>query len=412
MTNTVTAMQSSCPILGVKALQTFGALKQVAALSCLLAVAGAPTTLWAGKAPPPPPSNYPYSLRQLSLPAGASSFSANGLNNAGQVVGEADFPNNEWVGCLWQPNGQTVQLPLLPGAQVRRASAGSITDSGLLIAGSSVVYLNTNNANAFSYDGQRATFWTNSPTGFQACDWNDLMPPDLGIHLIHSEVSWDGQYVVLSGPDRQAGAAVATVIANIVYDSNESITGINVLDILENAQPQAINHDGAGVVRVLGHTSEQPFLWKKTAAGEISLLIAPYADIAAQDIGAVNKLGQVVDTYGDLYNTKALRWEETQLWDLTLAKDLGGFGGSLADARDINDAGVVVGAATLAGRTAPQRAYIFNNGSMTDLNTLAPVGTLVLQGANRINNSGEILAFATQSHSTTVSWVLLTPVNP
>ena len=51
---------------------------------------------------------------------------------------------------------------------------------------------------------------------------------------------------------------------------------------------------------------------------------------------------------------------------------------------------------------------------MTDLNTLAPVGTLVLQHANRINNSGQILAEAVQqNHSTTTySCVLLTPVNP
>jgi probable HAF family extracellular repeat protein len=411
MKNTITTMQSSLPLLGVKSLQIFGVLKQRAALSCLLAFAGAPFTLWAGKAPPPPPS-YAYSLRQLSLPAGASSFSANGLNNPGQVVGEADFPNNEYVGCFWQTNGQTVQLPLLAGAQIRHASAGSITDSNLLIAGFSVLYYITNNA--VPYDGQRATFWENTPTGFQARDWNDLMPPALGIHLIGSEVSLDGQYVVLSGPDRQTGAAVATVIAQIITNANGSITGINVLDVLENIGPQAINSDGAGVVRVLGGTggSNQPFLWKKTADGGISLLVAPVGDIAAQKIGAVNKSGQVANTYGTLSNTEALRWEETQLWDLTQATPLGSLGGSLADARDINDVGQVVGAATLAGRTAPQRAYIFNNGSMTDLNMLAPVGNLVLQGANRINNSGQILAFAPQSHSTTASvWVLLTP-NP
>jgi probable HAF family extracellular repeat protein len=399
-------MKSSLPIHGVKALQTFGTLKQITALSCLLAVAGAPLTLWAGKAPPPPPPSYAYSLRQLSLPTGASSVSANGLNNLGQVVGEADFPNNERVGCLWQTNGQTVQLPLLPGAQLRRATALSITDSGLLIAGYSVLYASTNS----NLDGEHATFWenTNTLTGFQARDWNDLMPPELGIHVIESEVSSDGQYVVFMG-------ATTATIASIVSDANGSITGINVLDVLENADPQAINSsinsDGVGVVRVLGYIGGQPFLWK-TAGGETTLRVARYTDIAAQDIGAVNKSGEVANTYGDLYNTKALLWEETNLWDLALATDLGSFGGSLAQARDINDAGVVVGSATLAGKTAPQRAYISNNGPMTDLNTLAPVGNLVLQGANRINNSGQILAFGLQSHSTTAVWVLLTPVTP
>jgi hypothetical protein len=199
MNNTVTTMQPSLSILRVKVLPTFDASKQMAALSWLLAVSGAPLTLWAGKPPPPPPppSNYAYGLRQLSLPAGASSFGANGLNNAGQVVGAADFPNNEYVGCLWQPNGQTVQLPLLSGAQLRRARASSITDSGLLMAGYSVLYYSTNS----NLDGQHATFWenTNTQTGFQARDWNDLMPTELGIHLIDSEVTSDGQYVVLTG---------------------------------------------------------------------------------------------------------------------------------------------------------------------------------------------------------------------
>ena len=227
-------------VLRVKARQTFGALKQMAALSCLLAAAGAPLTLSAGKAPPPPPpSNYPYSLRQLSLPAGASSFSASGLNSLGQVVGEADFPNYQWQAYLWQTNGQTVQLPLLPGAQVRRATAGSITDSGSLIAGSSVLYPNTNNA--VSYDGERATFWENTPTGFQARDWNDLMPPALGIHLIISRVSSDGQYAIFWA----STANPPTTIAQVVYDASGRVSGINVLDVIENSDPQAINHDGA-----------------------------------------------------------------------------------------------------------------------------------------------------------------------
>jgi probable HAF family extracellular repeat protein len=400
MNNTVTTTQLPLPILGVKALQTLGILRQTAALSCLLAVAVTPLTLWAGK-PAPPPPNYPYGFRQLSLPAGASSFSASGLNNSGQVVGEADFPNYEWQAYLWQTNGQTVQLPLLLGAQVRRASAGSITGSGSLIAGSSVLYPNTNSA--VSYDGQRATFWENTPTGFQARDWNDLMPPELGIHLIISRVSSDGQYVVFWA----STANPPTTIAQVVYDASGSVTGINVLDVIENSDPQAINHDGAGVVRVLGATtggSSDYFLWKKTAGGEISLRQAPDGVGA----GAVNKLGQVAGSY----TFKALLWEETALWDLGLATDLGSLGGSSTSPRDINDEGVIVGAATLAGKTAPQRAFIYNNGPMTDLNTLAPVGNLVLQGANRINNSGQILAWGTPSHSTTAVGVLLTPVNP
>jgi probable HAF family extracellular repeat protein len=391
-------------VLRVKARQTFGALKQMAALSCLLAAAGAPLTLSAGKAPPPPPpSNYPYSLRQLSLPAGASSFSASGLNSLGQVVGEADFPNYQWQAYLWQTNGQTVQLPLLPGAQVRRATAGSITDSGSLIAGSSVVYPNTNNA--VSYDGERATFWENTPTGFQARDWNDLMPPALGIHLIISRVSSDGQYAIFWA----STANPPTTIAQVVYDASGRVSGINVLDVIENSDPQSINSDGAGVVRVLGATtgsSSDYFLWKKTTGGEISLSQAP----AGVGAGAVNKLGLVT---GTCTNTPdALLWEETALWDVGLATDLGSLGGSSTSPRDINDAGVIVGAATLAGRTAPQRAFIVNNGPMTDLNTLAPVGNLVLQGATRINNSGQILAWGTPSHSTTGVEVLLTPVNP
>ncbi|MGH7972075.1 MAG: hypothetical protein ACREIC_25460, partial [Limisphaerales bacterium] len=189
---------------------------------------------------------------------------------------------------------------------------------------------------------------------------------------------------------------------------------IIVLDVLPNSGPvaRAINHDGAGVVRVLGlgYASDgsfgPSFLWKQTEGGEPSLLIAPAGYIAAGYSGAVNKSGQVANTH----DAKAWLWEETHLWD-GQPTDLGGFGGSLAYADDINDAGQVVGAATLADRTASQRAFIYQNGSMTDLNKLAPVGKLVLQGAIRINNSGQILAFAAAQSPGQYPAILLTP-NP
>jgi hypothetical protein len=177
------------------------------------------------------------------------------------------------------------------GAVLRRSTAGSITDDGLLITGSSVMHFSTE---SLYYDGTRATFWEKSSGVFRARDWNELMPPGLGIHLYGSSVSGDGQYVLFRGPDRQTGTP-ASVIAKIAYDETGNVAGLDVLEVLLNTNPHDINHDGAGVVRVLGTTEAYYFLWRR-AGIDTSLKVAPDAEAMSPIIGKLNNFGQVANT--------------------------------------------------------------------------------------------------------------------
>jgi probable HAF family extracellular repeat protein len=412
-------MKSQSPTLTAEPLSAFRSSKTIRALSCALVLGSLPVTLFAGKPAPPPPPNYPYTLRQLDLPSGAVSVEHNGLNNLGRIVGRASFQTQfgqDEFGCVWEPSGQTVLLPSLSTAEIRRAGAGWISDSGL-ITGSSVTYLGSG---GIYYDNIRATFWENISGAFQARDWNDLMPFELGIHLLRTRLSSDGQYIAFEGQERQTGTA-ATVIAQVLYGETGNVTGLSVLDVLMNTWPHDINHDGAGVVRVLGSTVGSGggfyFLWKR-AGIDTSLKVAPDVEAMSPLLGKVNKFGQVANTHRYApYTSTALLWEETQLWDLAPQLpqlpplNLGTLGGTSASARCINDLSQVVGTATLGGRRAEDRAFLWNNGTLLDLNSLAPVGQVVLRYANRINNRGQILAGAEGSRSSYVG-VLLTPVVP
>ncbi|MBI1176108.1 hypothetical protein GC207_01575 [bacterium] len=94
------------------------------------------------------------------------------------------------------------------------------------------------------------------------------------------------------------------------------------------------------------------------------------------------------------------------VWDADgTMSDLGTLGGSQSYAEAINDSGVVVGWSLTKGKgknDGPQRAFVWNDGVMVDLNTLMISGPTVTK-PRAINNAGQIIAW---SGSTSV---LLTP---
>ncbi len=76
-------------------------------------------------------------------------------------------------------------------------------------------------------------------------------------------------------------------------------------------------------------------------------------------------------------------------------QDLGTLGGGFSTANGINNAGQIAGNSTLTGDTAVH-AFIYQNGAMTDLNTLLPANSgWVLQNAAAINDIGQIVGQGT-----------------
>jgi probable HAF family extracellular repeat protein len=129
-------------------------------------------------------------------------------------------------------------------------------------------------------------------------------------------------------------------------------------------------------------------------------IIGPELDIAKNRAGtAINNRGEVAgDTYAG-FGT-AFLYSEGKF------RDLGTLGGQASTASDINNLGVVVGAAdAIDGR---RHAFVYEDGQMLDLNTLIAVEPdLLLEAATAINDLGQIAAYGKYQGQTRA--FLLTP---
>jgi probable HAF family extracellular repeat protein len=116
---------------------------------------------------------------------------------------------------------------------------------------------------------------------------------------------------------------------------------------------------------------------------------------------AINDAGQVVgrsDVIADNHNFFHAFFIDTRPANPTM-RDLGTLGGSNSTATAVNNAGIIVGNSLLAGDSAGH-AFIYQNGAMSDLNTLTPAGSgWVLENATSINNFGQIVGTGTLNGS-------------
>jgi len=128
----------------------------------------------------------------------------------------------------------------------------------------------------------------------------------------------------------------------------------------------------------------------------------------------INNHGQIVgfaNASGDVVNGQLTIKFHAFLWTKERGmRDLGTLpGDALSEALGINEAGQVVGVSYGAGFSHP-RGFLWQNGVMTDLNTLVPAGsTLTLQVAGDINDRGEITGAASDSTTKTSPAFLAIP---
>jgi probable HAF family extracellular repeat protein len=92
-------------------------------------------------------------------------------------------------------------------------------------------------------------------------------------------------------------------------------------------------------------------------------------------------------------------------------QSIGTLGGTLSTALGINDKGQVVGWSTIGGTSGLSHAFLYQNGTMTDLNSLLPpaFSGVTLFGATSINDLGQIVAFGGTSPNGLLQDYLLTP---
>jgi probable HAF family extracellular repeat protein len=155
---------------------------------------------------------------------------------------------------------------------------------------------------------------------------------------------------------------------------------------------EGINDKGqaVGVSGVCSDYSRHAVLWQNGSVTDLGSL----GGKAVQDAKAINSRGQVVgssDLPGDTTGHAFLWTEEDGMQDLgTLSGD------SASTSYGINDKGQVVGTSCIDATFNICRAFLWQDGVMTDLNTLVKPGStpLYLFFGNDINSQGEIAAYA------------------
>ena len=292
---------------------------------------------------------------------GGRESEANGINEAGQVVGRARLATGEWHAALWEPDGRVRDLGVLPGGTY--SAARRINNFGV-VAGLSQV----------EGGAEHAALW-DAASGV-ATDIGTLG----GRRSFAQDVNDAG--VVVGSSDAEAGSRAFTWThgGGFVDYGN-----FNTQDRLQNAGFNAVNASGLPV-------------------GTAYRLLEPFRAVVADpdtrtliDLGApgrtlsmatgVNDAGMIVG-----FASRGNAPEQAAIFrgpdDFT---QLGTLGLDESWAEDVNNAGDVVGAAF-----SPEtrfRPFLSRDGVMHDLTALLPrdSGWDELFSAVGINDRGDIV---------------------
>jgi len=322
-----------------------------------------------------------YAVTNLGTLGGSNSY-AFGINDTGQVVGEAETSSGNSHAFLWKDGAMTDLDPLNSGnsfaidinnrGQVLSnfGSHGSTTPSGSGFLWSNGTITNFGDYMSGSIIpfgindvGQVAGFFIvfGTPYG-HACLWKDGNQTDL-----HTEFNFDG--------------------GSIAYEINNSGQVVGNVDF-------TVEIDGG----VVPSNDYHAFFWKDGTMTDLGTLGGSNSD--ASDI---NNKGQVVGEAKTSSETShAFLWKDSTMIDLGT---LDGYSNSFAFG--INNKGQVVGKAETSSGTS--RAFFWKDSTMTDLNSLIPANSgWELTEAQSINKNGQIVGTGKFNGQTNA--FLLTPV--
>jgi len=353
-------------------------------------------TLTAGLASlPDVAAGQTYRATDLGTLGGSSTY-GQAINNAGQVVGYSTNAAGTHRAFLWS-GGALSDLGTLGGSS---GKAFGINNSGQVVGSSALP------GNSASH----ATLWTNGTI----TDLGTLIPPpnDAGAGSQANAINDAGQVVgaadSCTSPGRcdiarHAFIHAGGVMTDIGTSSQNGLSGWG-------SAATAINNAGQITGHVFFETGMPTVVfWSSSTSAFVSLFGAGPLRPGGADINGVgiNSAGQVVATALGAVGVDSFH---ALMWDRGAITDLGALYGSCeigppcrSGAIAINASGQVVGFVGRRQGTGPvapdyadNRAALWSNGGVFDLNTLldpgSPISPYVLRYASAINDSGLIVA--------------------
>jgi len=342
-------------------------------------------------------TDEPYSVVSLAT-LGGSSGAGNSINNRGWVMGAANLAGNESVHATLWLEGLTFDLGTLGGPN--SGVEWQVMNGHGLVAGIAETADLDPLGEQWSCSAFFPTVTGHTCLGFKWLDGVMTALPALGGNNGYaSGVNQQGQIVGWAETTVHDSTCVspqvlqfepvvwdppgyqAQELAPLHGDPDGAATAINDLG-------QVVGISGTCDVAVGAFTAAHAVLWQN---GHVSNL-GNLGGVAWNTPTAINDQGEVVgfsDRPGDqngVPNFHAFLWTAK-----TGIKDLGTLPGDvLSEALGVNDLGQIVGLSCTAG-FATCRAFLWQNGAMTDLNKLVDrESSLYLVFANSINDRGEI----------------------
>jgi probable HAF family extracellular repeat protein len=284
-----------------------------------------------------------YIVTDLGTPFGFGGSTAYGINDAGQIVGNAY--GKGWDSGFVYSNGSMTAVGS-PGAY--RSVATAINSSGQVVG-----------YNVSSTSLRSAFLYSNSV----------LIPLTDGSESAAFAINSAGNVVGLMHNH-------AFLYDGHGYTDLGTFGGIYSVASGINNRGQVVGYNFANG---LGHASLYSY-GKTTDLGSLQ------GHFGSSWALAINNVGQVVGWSSAPWGMHAFLYSGGKM------SDLGTLGGDESQARAINDAGQVVGYSNLSKGSSQYHAFLYQNGKMIDLNSLIPPEThFTLLQAFGINNQGQIV---------------------
>ena len=314
-----------------------------------------------------------YTILDLNTLGGTTS-DANGINNAGQVIGTALTGTGATRAFLTSPNAAinpaTDALPLLSGGSLNKAygvnASGQVAGWGSSSSGD----------RAYRYSGgASATF-----------------APIAGNFSYGQAVNLPGLLVGTSSTKsgNNPGFHATLWSGSTVKDLGATVSG-------DNSYAYGINSNGS----IVGYSADEgsfsradAFLWTPTTPNTTTGTMVALSNTLGGNFAyayGINDAGQIVGEAtgsGDSPSHAFLRSVAGTMQDLST------LGGTSSTALALNSAGLVVGNARTAA--AIKHAFLYDDGAMRDLNNLIPAGSgWTLATATGINDGDQIVGSGT-----------------